>query len=565
MLRKLVSGIITLTLAAVGLTLASSAQAAGSFSVKASLPYYAANSPTFIPISDESTLLIGQQSESGISQLKSGILHSDGTFDSEAEIAQLPNNSYFHNSQSGSWLITKDGVIAFAWFISERDSATHIVTSYSYISFSENGKEWSSPNQLFAPKIISENQCFMFFDCGYQSIEISQDIYGTFTAVTTAVVGQKSTLEASSSRDGVIWSAPTLLDTGAGSNFAAYKLSEMPAGGFMVAWSIYVGNNNYVDRFSTMPPKLGFWNKAKDFGTIPWSNSQPVIAQTDPTALSLFYLSNEGNVPQVNQRKYNLMTKTWGDAVAIITMPQGWISGELQFSMGNNWHGAIAAGGVLNGILEAHAYVVELNASVASPQTVFANSTEQALSVTAIRVNFDDSVTLVTAGYDRASRIFKLRGGVEQEVEQIPWTLTTQIYSQSAAFSPSGNISMVSAGQNDVREGMFLNLATRPVASGAVRVSGTAKSGSQLLATLPTFSGISAIGKTSIQWYSCSNKVATVQTSIPLKCVAIPKATSNKFKVTSKQKKKYLGVSVTNTNAIGTTLMFSPTTTAKIK
>jgi hypothetical protein len=44
----------------------------------------------------------------------------------------------------------------------------------------------------------------------------------------------------------------------------------------------------------------------------------------------------------------------------------------------------------------------------------------------------------------------------------------------------------------------------------------------------------------------------------------IAKATALKFKVTTKQKNKFLGVAVSNTNAVGTTTMFSPTT-AKTK
>jgi hypothetical protein len=124
--------------------------------------------------------------------------------------------------------------------------------------------------------------------------------------------------------------------------------------------------------------------------------------------------------------------------------------------------------------------------------------------------------------------------------------------------------STVNLGTSQIYEGIVYRTASAPIPVGDLKLTGLAKTGQTLTSKIPTFTGVSNIGTTSIQWYSCTTKVATVQTTIPLTCAAIPKATALKFKVTTKQKNKDLGVAVSNTNAVGTATLFT-TLAAKAK
>jgi hypothetical protein len=76
-----------------------------------------------------------------------------------------------------------------------------------------------------------------------------------------------------------------------------------------------------------------------------------------------------------------------------------------------------------------------------------------------------------------------------------------------------------------------------------------------------TFGGFSGVGATKYQWYSCTRAVAANTVSLPVGCSPIAKATASTFKVTTKQKGKFITVAVKNSNGVGTTTLFAPVAT----
>jgi len=95
--------------------------------------------------------------------------------------------------------------------------------------------------------------------------------------------------------------------------------------------------------------------------------------------------------------------------------------------------------------------------------------------------------------------------------------------------------------------------ATKPSASKAASVSGTAKVGKSLLGGKGTWTGAPTYA---YKWYACSAS-GTAKTSVPSGCTAITGATSTSFKLTTKQKGKYIRFGVTARNAGGSTVSVS--------
>ncbi len=561
MLRKLVSAIIVFALATMGLSAASPAQAAGTFSPTVALPE-AAGYATSIPLGDDAQLKLWQGYDDNGHYLKTGILHSDGTWANQPDLATGSTSTNFQVGGEGSWAVSQEGTIAFTWIQSTNDNST--TTSAAYIAFTDDGIDWSAPVQVLAQRTATGSvmDCMMFYGCGYNSLRLSLDSKGTLAAFANYTASGNSSFIVSTSLDGANWSSPTELDTAAGWGAYYLNVAPLPSGGFMAAW--VSGGQNQSFKYSTMSPtNFNFWKRPKVLGSAQNLNSAPVMIQTDLTHVSLFYMTGNPG-PVLRQQLYDLTSKTWGASTSILTGPWDVIDSSIQVSMGKNWHGALGVGLVRNGAQEAKSYVVELNSSVASEAKVAKSVAEQAMRVDAIRVNFDDSITMMMSGSNRRANIMNFKAGVQISDEDVPNTPASQVYGFIVTVSPSGNFFIsgnVNLGTSFIYEGIVYRAASAPIPVGDLKLTGLAKTGQTVTSKIPTFTGVSNIGTTRIQWYSCTTKTATVQLTIPLTCAAIPKATALKFKVTTKQKNKYLGVAVSNTNAVGTATLFSTLST----
>lgn len=557
MLRKLVSAIVIFTLATFGLSQASPAAAAGTFSPTVALPYDSGQGAS-IPLGDNAELRVWQGYDDNGRYLKTGILSSDGTWSVQEDLASGSTSSSFILNGKNSWILDKEGTIAVSWIQSTGNNS--VTTSASYIAYTENGIDWSAPVQVFAPRTSTGNSmdCMMGYGCGYSSLQLSIDSKGIMAAIAHYRDSGSWSLVVSTARDGINWSAPTQLETGYGYGGYTLSLAPLDAGGFIAVWP--TSGQAPSLKFSTMSPKtFNFWQRPKVLGSAQNLNGAPLLMQTDLTHLSLFYMT--GNpAPVLNQQVYDLTSKTWGAPTAILTAPWDLIDSSLQIAMGKNWQGAIGVGLVRNGAQEAHAYMVELNNSVPSEAKLVKSVAQQAMTIDAIRVNFDDSITMMMSGANRTANIMNFKAGVQISDQDVPNTPALQVYGFSVSVSPGGNFFIsgnVNLGTSSIYEGIVYRAASAPIPVGTLKLTGLAKTGQTVTSKIPTFTGVSNIGTTRIQWYSCTTKVATVQTTIPVTCAVIAKATALKFKVTTKQKNKFLGVAVSNTNAVGTATLFS--------
>jgi hypothetical protein len=93
-----------------------------------------------------------------------------------------------------------------------------------------------------------------------------------------------------------------------------------------------------------------------------------------------------------------------------------------------------------------------------------------------------------------------------------------------------------------------------------VKLTGKAKVGKSITVKPGKWTGVTPI-KYKYQWYSCkvaSKKVLKTGKAAP-KCTSIKKATKASFKVTKKEKGRFLAVLITGTNRVGKSTIFTAT------
>jgi len=120
-------------------------------------------------------------------------------------------------------------------------------------------------------------------------------------------------------------------------------------------------------------------------------------------------------------------------------------------------------------------------------------------------------------------------------------------------FDPDSNAAMVPmTGQKYYIDNVVVNGYGTATAGTAPVLSGTAKVGKTLSATRGVWMGNRVTY--AYKWYSCTAKASAVRASAPVradKCTVIARKTAATYKLTSKEKGKYVRVSVTATTAAG--------------
>lgn len=561
-MRKKLLAVVTVLTLMLGFGVSNSASATASFSPLVTVPYEVPDG-TKIALDDTHLLtLFGTSLNNGFS-LRSTILSTSGTLSTQEEIFSISSRAQLGDLSDKNITQGPDGTIALTWsYMDEVQQSDGSRKNFSHlmVAYTQDGIDWSSPIQILETIESGDGfYCMMFYRCGYNNPVIDFDRNGTLSVLASISLMDSKTLVATSTRDGANWGSKATLDTHTNYEFSDFDLTELPQGGFVAVWGAYA--DGWVAKYSTMSGTiLNFWKRGKTIGTYP-NLQQLSIEQTSPTQMSMFTTESNEMVPTLSQRVLNLTTGAWGTGTVLATTPQGWNTNPyILFDCGRNWHCVVGYSAVANGQQLGWAYAVELqNSTPGSPYLVANTNTEQAMTLGALKVNHDDSITAPVSGLNAIPRLIIYKNGTEIENTALPVTGTTQIYNVRPVATKNGNVFFLVNSQAASEAFSYLG-ATAPVPSANPRLSGTSANGKTLTAVIPTFGGFSPVGATSVQWYSCSASVATALFSIPVGCTAIAKATTSKFKVTSKQKNKYLAVAVVNRNDIGTTTLFSPTT-----
>ena len=110
--------------------------------------------------------------------------------------------------------------------------------------------------------------------------------------------------------------------------------------------------------------------------------------------------------------------------------------------------------------------------------------------------------------------------------------------------------------------GVAVVIAGTPRATVKPTVSGTARVGKTLTAAKGTWTESPTF---QYQWYACTKAVSAARTDVPRTCKSIKGATRSTFKLTSKQRNKFVAVRVTGTSvgALATTWLSKTTTKVK--
>jgi hypothetical protein len=185
-----------------------------------------------------------------------------------------------------------------------------------------------------------------------------------------------------------------------------------------------------------------------------------------------------------------------------------------------------------------------------------------------ISLEKDNSFT-VTAVDEQTGKawLFETNTLGETTKTEIPAVASGDINLILSSKNPNGDLVFYTQGfwadQNTNWHGISVaNRASAPVALERAAITGVAKKGKKLTAYDLNFGSVTGVGDNKYQWYSCKKQVKTVPLTLPTTCKPIAKATKRVLTVTAKLKKAYVLVKVSNTNALGTSQVFSVSTSA---
>lgn len=145
-------------------------------------------------------------------------------------------------------------------------------------------------------------------------------------------------------------------------------------------------------------------------------------------------------------------------------------------------------------------------------------------------------------------------------------------FAVAGAISADGTVHMLTQ-ENETRgqlTGTFWDYyqtytPTIPQPVGVVVVQGKAKIGATISLYPMTFSSTSGVVTSTFQWYRCPKESPSPVSALPKGCVAVAKATAARYKLVVADQGKYLLAKSTYTNAVGTKVLFSDSTSAVTK
>jgi hypothetical protein len=550
MLRKLISTLALVAIFVVGLGSVSPSQAAPISSDISDLPS-GAQIITLIPLDDEKTLAIWRNDDG----IQSSQFHANGTFDNTAMISPNVSGRYESFADSNSWVKMPDGTIAITWtsvWISNDASYSEIS-----VAFTDDATQWSTPINPAPTSYANRYDCMgMMYECGYSGSQIASSILSTIAIqyeVSTSDTDKR--LLTQISNDGATWSSQTKIAGNYSYSFAR-SITGLDGGGFISTWALNDGFRYFSRTNGTL---LSTWTRAAELSNDSNLNYEPAFKKTAPGEYTAFYLTVSDGVKIVKSRTYSTVSKTWGAPRVVLQInANGWALGSIQVSEPRNGKFAVSLGFALDGQLHSDLYVNLFAPTVLGTQFILTTLASQSTYFSPVTLNHDGSMTAVTAPLNGVVTIETYLQGVSVDSHVIPYP-EAQTVGLATSVSANGNVFVVA--QRSPAKGFTYQRATSPIPSGTARVTGTPKLGAKLTAAAMTFGGFSGVGATKYQWYSCTRAVAANTVSLPVGCSPIAKATASTFKVTTKQKGKFITVAVKNSNGVGTTTLFAPVAT----
>lgn len=556
MLRKLFTAVTAIAIALTGLSQVAPASADGQFSATATMDYQRDVSAV-IPVSDQSAVMIWRNYASDGS-LHAGRINLDGTLDQDTTLDPAGSGVSLGMRSKGAWAVLADGTIAVTW--TRVKHTNDLFTSENLVAFSSDGIQWSQPVSPFETLNYSLNDCDFMFQCGYREAQISGDGLGNMAIATLVGDGSSYKYVIRTSANGVAWSSATNFSP-VSNGLSPLGIAGLPTGGFISGWSEWNGSNSTVYGVRTASSTNSSWTRPTVIEASTDYVNNVIFVQTSPISVGLVFaseLSNESST--VYLKNFNAVTKTWETKVTLQTLSRAFAGWGNMIGSYSNGRAAVLYSLGIYGEGTSKVYLTEVQAGSAPTTKLVETSNSQDTSPLLVSPRADGSTYVGWAGQGIHPFMATVKAGNVSTPISIPNGFE-RAYGQ-AAVSPSGNIFFEFDHFNpaEVRVTMAYRGAEQPVIASNPAIRGISAVGKKLTIKVPAFLSPSGVGTTTLQWLSCSAPIAGIQSTVPVTCAPISKATTATFKVSGKQKKKYLALAITNINAVGTTTVVTKTT-----
>jgi len=554
--------------------------------------------------------------------LLASVLSSDGKTAETNEIF-ASGNSDGQNPSRFDWVVSSSGklTVVYTTWLQEAGKVFAGVSARS----TTDGKNWSAPVSVL-PTFEAELGCDPLVQiCGYIQPHLKQNANGKLLLVaakTNLVASGWSTstaaaLVSSTSADGSVWSAKsdigTLPDMGgspglAKAGYASKGLFALEATetDFVVLYPYLIKSSNIFKpsdtgyKSASLPfTNLTKWQTSKVVNLVPglsWANyggtlhMGPFLVKTSNKLLALWFEKPaNGDKTILRESIWNPAKNAWDARKDIFNCKDCWIYNTAA----TDRNAFVVSGTTLTlpfvvatttpqGSLQTVKFLTIVDGAVtngAAGTTVATNSENLTggAAFYGLHLGSDNTLTFVLQ-HDLIAEVVEVAADRKtQKVKRIDTLWQDEIFGQADKVVhsyqlPNGNLSLMSQQRRLLTgdpKGTVLNYyqlirATPPAVTGKLAVSGTAKVASTLKTSTVTFSSPYGASTAAYKWYRCDKIVKTAPVSKPTFCVAIPNAIFTSYKLTSKDKGKFLLASAESSNSGGSTLVFS-TSTAVVK
>ena len=492
----------------------------------------------------------------------------DGTLGSRKVFETFSNKDY-----SDMWIPefvqTSKGTLVFGWSIYV--AATRV--SYMKISTSRDGVTWSNPVSPVANFIPAVGKCPNADSgyaprCGYGLPNLAEDGTGrvgiAFNTFTSSADDAVSTVSVVTSTNLTSWTKPVTFkpDSQAGSNGFISSITGLPSGGFGLSWQNWLNSSSRMGYGVWLPgsSKIGSVVTTPTTGQY-WTLTEP--AKVGATKFIQFFNTGGNEFSRIGYVILDTKAKKWsapkllttvmgpGVGGAQLTPPDIFGDVSLIFQSYNWSPEANTPDNTKYGIIR-----IPAGKDPAEPLAldgrefdswIVAASLDESNNPAVYKRNFDGQLVLssVTSGALSAS--------------------TTQnagnLNNLHVQIDHAGNPSVVYRDNEGVTHWQRIRSDRKPSAKGFPMISGKAKSKGVISVSNVSFAANAQVSANAFQWYSCESAVnAVLINSVPNTCTAIPGAIGKTYRIDAGDVGQYLAVTVSNTNAFGTTHLLSKST-----
>jgi hypothetical protein len=554
--------------------------------------------------------IISFQHDENRTTFSANLVSADGKKSTKTEIYNSRNSSDWH-ANGFDWIVNQSGKLTVVYAKWTRESGK-LFSGVSARS-TTNGTTWSSEVSVLPAYELSLGCNAVHEVCGYIQPHLQQSADGKLIVVAAKtelkVAGQgisSGNLIASTSSDATIWSASTSIAPlpDFGGTPSETKAAYSGKGLFSVAATdsefivLYPYLTNHANIW--LPPDVGFrtsslpfadlqnWQDPKvvhNVSGLTWANDGgtlhmgPFLVKTSNKLLALWFEKpSNGNLSILRGSTWDPVEKAW-DARKDL------------YSCTNCWFYNTAPS-------DRNAYVAS-GATLTLPFVQYQGKTRQVKFLTivdGVATNGPDATTIITADQNLSGGAsfygvhlgsdnvltFVVEANFVAHVVEVSADRKTQVMKRIDQFwqnglggekvvysyqLPNGNLSLMTQQYRfdgnptgNILSYYQLIRATPPVFSGKFAVTGTAKVASTIKVAKPTATSPYGAKSVTLKWLRCTKQLKSAPKTKPSYCVAIPNAVSTSYKLTSKDKGKYLIASAESSNSGGVAAIFTAST-----